>query len=234
MKRGGSLRPVRRLVSCAGRQALVLAACGLAASVAGCKIEKTVVRDPSQTATSVFINDASFNPDAMVQQDWDAKVLPMVRQKAGDYDEVADLVAKDPDAAGERFGYREKQAGSPWSYAARIDGTVTAANTESRAATIEVRTAGGKAVTLQIGPIVRGTAIRDMLAFRPFGSFKNQVDYAQFGKALNQKANASALSTVPRQDLVGRTVKALGVFTAAPAGTAPLVTPVEITVGAKP
>ena len=90
---------------------------------------------------------------------------------------------------GSNIGYRP-EATSPWTYAVKVDGVVTAANTESRAATLDVKTSGGLAVTLQIGPVVRGTAIRDMLAFRPFGSFKNQVDYAQYGKALNIKANA--------------------------------------------
>jgi predicted lipoprotein len=213
------------------RRALLLPAGVLAAALplGACKIEQTIVADPSQSATSVFINDASFNPDAMVASDWDARILPSLRAKAGPYDEVAGAIASNADAAGERFGYREKQAGSPWTYAARIEGVVTAANTESRAATIDVKTDGGRIVTLQIGPVVRGTAIRDSLAFRPFGSFKNQVDYAQFGKALNAKANATALSKLPREKLVGSRVSALGLFQAASGDTPPLVTPVEIT-----
>ena len=202
-------------------------------SLGGCKVEKTPLADPSQTATSVFINDASFNPNAMVAEDWDSKVLPGLRGKAGPYDEVASAIVASPDEAGARFGYREKQAGSPWTFAAKVDGVVTAANTESRAATLDVKTAAGRTVTLQIGPVIRGTAIRDSLAFRPFGSFKNQVDYAQFGKALNARANASALARLPRADLVGRHVTALGVFQAAAGDAPPLITPVEVAVEPK-
>ncbi|MDX7952380.1 DUF2291 domain-containing protein [Lichenihabitans sp. Uapishka_5] len=204
---------------------------GLAAVLllGGCKIEKTVVSNAGQSATSVFINDSSFDPDAMVASDWDAKVLPDLRAKAGAYDAVATAIAADPDAAGARFGYREKQGGSPWIYAATVTGTVVAANTESRAATIDVKTDGGRTVQLQIGPVVRGTAIRDSLASRPFGSFKNQVDYAQFGKALNAKANATALAKLPRDKLLGARVEALGVFSAPAGGAPPLVTPVSIT-----
>lgn len=200
----------------------------LAVPLAACRIEKTPVADTSRSATSVFVNDDSFNPDSMVATDWDAHVVPGLRDKAGPYDAVADAVAKDPDAAGDRYGWREKQAGASWTYAAKVDGVITAANTESRAATIDVRTEGGHTVTLQIGPVVRGTAIRDSVTFRPFGSFKNQVDYAQYGKALNAKANAVALSTVPRDGLVGRKIEALGAFQAGTGGAAPLVTPVEI------
>lgn len=201
--------------------------------LAACKIEKTPLGDPSQSATSVFINDASFNPDSMVAADWDGKILPLLRSKAGPYAEVAAAIAKDPDQAGARYGYREKQAGAVWTYAARFEGSIAAANTESRAATITVRSEGAPDATLQIGPVLRGTAIRDMLAYMPFGAFKNQVDYAQFGKALNTRANATALSKLPRADLVGRRVSGLGVFQAGAGGAPALVTPVEIALGDK-
>ena len=200
--------------------------------LAACKIEPSVVQAP-RSETSVFINDASFNPDQMVEADWDAKVLPLLRDKAGSYDTVADAIAKDPNAAGQQYGYRPEPS-SPWTYAVRAEGTIAAANTESRAATLDVKTGGGQTVVLQIGPVVRGTAIRDMLAFRPFGSFKNQVDYAQYGKALNSEANTKVLSKVPRQDLVGRTVSAVGAFQPNAGGGTPLITPVELTVGPKP
>ena len=207
---------------------------GVALSVAGCRIEKTPAADPNQTATSVFINDGSFDPAAVVEADWGGKILPFVQSKAGPYDAVAEAIKASPDEAGGRYGFRQNQAGASWTYAALIDGTVTAANTESRAATLDVRTQSGRVVTLQLGPVVRGTAIRDILSLHPFGSFKNQVDYAQYGKALNTKANATALATVPRQDLVGRHVTAIGVFAPASGDAPPLVTPVELTVGRKP
>lgn len=210
------------------------ALCGVAAllSLCGCKIEKTVVANAGQSSTSVFINDASFNPDAMVASDWDSKVVPDLRAKAGTYDDVAAAIAANPDAAGQRFGFRDPRATSPWVYAATVSGTVTAANTESRAGTIDVKTAGGRIVQLQVGPVVRGTAIRDSVLSRPFDTFKNQIDYAQFGKALNAKANVTALSKLPRDKLLGAHVEALGVFSV-PVGDAPaLVTPV--TVAAEP
>ncbi len=208
------------------RLRLVLVA--LAVPLAACRIEKTPEADASRSATSVFVSDDSFNPDGMVAADWDARVVPGLRAKAGAYDAVAEAIAKDADAAGDRYGYREKQAGASWTYAAKVDGVVTRADTQSRAGTLDVRTDGGRSVTLQIGPVVRGTAIRDSVTDRPFGSFKNQVDYAQYGKALNVRANAVALSTLPRDGLVGRRVEAVGAFQAGADGTPPLVTPVEI------
>ena len=53
-------------------------------------------------------------------------------------------------------------------------------------------------------PAMRGTALRDSLDFVSFNDFKNQIDYAQFGKAFNQYAVRTVLSDLPRESLVGR------------------------------
>ena len=47
---------------------------------------------------------------------------------------------------------------------------------------------------MQIGPAMRGTALRDALDFVSFNDFNNQIDYAQFGKAFNSYACKHALS----------------------------------------
>ena len=93
-----------------------------------------------------------------------------------------------PDEAGRKYGYRAKEGSEPWTFAVAIDGKIVAAETTSRAATISVDTGGdGKiAAIVQIGPAMRGTALRDALDFVSFNDFKNQIDYAQFGKAFNQ------------------------------------------------
>jgi predicted lipoprotein len=50
----------------------------------------------------------------------------------------------------------------------------------------------GKAdAKVQIGPAVRGTALRDTLEFVNFNEFKNQIEWAQFGKAFNEKINTA-------------------------------------------
>ena len=57
---------------------------------------------------------------------------------------------------------------------------------------------------MQIGPAMRGTAIRDALDFVSFGDFTNQIDFARFGKAFNTYVNRNTLENLPREDLIGR------------------------------
>jgi predicted lipoprotein len=172
----------------------------------------------------------------MVASIWAAKVVPYFEKRAGPFLAVRDLAAKSPDEAGAKWGYRAKSEDTPWTLMVRIEGTIVAAETESRAGAIGVDASGqGKVdATVQIGPAMSGAAIRDALDFVSFGDFTNQIDFARFGKAFNTYVNHNTLGKLPRDDLVGRKVTLIGAYALDSSGEPPLVTPVEITIGPKP
>jgi predicted lipoprotein len=179
--------------------------------------------------------EAAFDPNKMVTDIWASKVTPYFEKKAGPFVEVRDLAAKSLDQAGAKYGYRAKTEGAPWTLMVRLEGVIVAADTESRAATIGVDAAGkGQTdATVQIGPAMRGTAIRDALDFISFNDFTNQIDFAQFGKAFNTHVDRATLAALPRDNLVGRKVSVLGAYGPGAGGETPLITPVEITLGPK-
>jgi predicted lipoprotein len=195
------------------------------ASLAGCKILPTLTEEEKAAAAAA----EAFNPDRMVEETWTPKVLPYLEGRAGTFQEVSQLAASDAKAAGEKYGNPRKQANSPWTYVARVEGEIVASNTQSRAATIDVDVDGdGKAdVRAQIGPAMRGTALRDSLDFVDFNSFKNQIDFAQFGKSFNTYANSNVLSKLPREGLDGKTVKLLGAYVPGSGSDLPLMTPAQ-------
>jgi predicted lipoprotein len=178
---------------------------------------------------------AASDPDQMVASMWSSKVVPYFEKKAGPVLEVRALAAKSPDEAGAKWGYRAKSEDTPWTFIVRLEGTIVAADLQSRAATIGVDAGGqGKPeATVQIGPAMRGTAIRDALDFVSFGDFTNQIDFARFGKAFNTYVNRNTLEKLPRDDLVGRKVTVLGAYPFVSAAETPLITPVEISIGPK-
>ncbi len=192
--------------------------------IAGCKILPTPSAEDKAAAAA-----GDFDPDKMVAEIWSPKVLPYLEAKAGPFQEVQKLAQTDAKSAGEKYGNPRKQANSPWTYIAKADGKIVASNTESRAATIDVDVDGdGKAdLRAQIGPAIRGTALRDALDFVDFNTFKNQIDFAQFGKSFNTYANANVLSKLPRDGLDGKTVRLLGAYVPASGSDLPLMTPVQ-------
>ncbi|MEC9405356.1 MAG: DUF2291 family protein, partial [Pseudomonadota bacterium] len=140
----------------------------VAAGLGGCKLEKHVAtNDGDGQAQQVVSSDPGGDMDALVADIWAKQVLPHLQQTATDMVVLGDAIAGDVDVAGEAHGYRPSSEGSPWNFAARVQGTILAARTDTRAATAEVDvTADGKAdVILQLGPVIRGTALRDILPF---------------------------------------------------------------------
>ncbi len=197
--------------------------------LSACKIERT---GETSAASSASLSGKPADPAAQVAETWNSQVLPYLEKKAGDFTAVRDQLASAPDEAGRQHGYRQKDEGVPWTIVVRASGTILDANTKSRAATANLDADGdGKAeLTVQLGPVIRGTAIRDVLDFVRFEDFSNQIAYANYGKALNTQANDTVLAKLPREGLVGRRMTLLGVFTYDKPGQPPLVTPVEASV----
>ena len=202
----------------------------LAAGLGGCKFVET----SELVAAAEAAKAAKARPQTSAGE-WTGRVLPHMRQTAVPIATLAAALAGDgPEGAGMRYGHREGGEGTPFSYVVRVEGTIVEANTQSRAATAGVDTDGDGAAdaTLQLGPVIRGTAIRDVLPFVSFTDFENQIEFARIGKALNQEAYDTVLERLPREALVGASVTAIGAVTVRKADETLLVTPVEITVEA--
>ena len=206
---------------------LPLVVLGLALALTGCKF--------IETAELAARKEAAAKPKAGVGATamWASQVVPYFSEKAHPFDETRAAIASDLDAAGRSVGYREVPEGAPWNFAVRVKGTVVAANTQSRAATADLDTDGdGKAdLTLQLGPVIKGSSIRDVLPFVSFTQYSNQIEYAEVAKAFNTQAYETALKDLPRDRLVGQSVEATGVFTMKSKGDKILLTPVLVSLG---
>lgn len=177
------------------RPALVIAACTVLLALPGCKI----VRD-DQLAKSNPANASAFDAAGYVSGVWSDKVLPLYTDKATDLSVLIPAVQADLNAAGEKYGHRAASEGAVWTFAVKGKGKVVSVNTESRAGTVVVEVPAPSApvkVTLQIGPIVKGNALRDGLPFFSFQNVTNQMEFAQVGRSLNDKASAAVKDAVP-------------------------------------
>ena len=195
-------------------------------ALSGCKFIKTGDQEKEAAANA-------FDPDKRVAEIWDAEVLPYLDRRAGAFNEVAALVASDVEAAGSKYGNKEKQGSAPWTFAAKVDGTIVAEETRSRAAYVDVDVDGDARadVRVSIGPAIRGTALRDSLDFVSFNEFKNQIEWAQFGKSFNTHVNKTLLEKLPRQGLTGKRLTATGAYPFPAKGQLPQFVPATIIIG---
>jgi len=159
---------------------------------------------------------------------WTSKVLPTIQEKAQDIAKILPEIRADPNSAGQKYGRRE--ATNPYNYMVKGTGKVTETHTESQAGTATVEVPGlNEKVALQIGPVVRGTALRDATGVVSFNQFTNQLDYADVSKEMNGRALKAAFANVDPASLAGKTVTFFGAFAFDPHSKSPvLITPVKI------
>jgi predicted lipoprotein len=164
-----------------------------------------------------------------VEPIWASKVVPMIEDKAQDLAKILPEIRADPETAGQKYGRRE--ATNPYNYMVKATGKVTEIHNESQAGTATVEIPGlNEKIALQIGPVVRGTALRDATGIVSFNQFSNQLDYADVSKEMNLRALKRAFATVDPPSLAGKTVTFFGTFTFDPHSKSPiLITPVKIT-----
>jgi predicted lipoprotein len=134
--------------------------------------------------------NAPFDAHRYVDSIWDAKVLTSVSSGV-------DLT--------ELLGSASQRANA---VLVKGQGRVLGMDTNSRARRllIDAEPYDGHAdAAVQIGPVIRGTTLRDALPFIQFNQFLNQLQFAQVGNALNDRV-AAAMASLAKQDLTGRTV----------------------------
>lgn len=210
---------------------LLTATCLAAALALGaCKIVKTPAPGNQTAAADATGDDARIA--TILTDTYDQKLLPLIREKAVDPPTLRAAIAAGLESAGQAHGHRGAGEGAAWNFAVKGEGKVVAANLQSRARKLDLDTDGdGKAdATLQLGPVVKGTALRDFAPFYDFTDFRDQIEFAKLGRALNDKAAASL--QLPEGDPTSKTVAFTGVLALKSPTEAWLMTPVEI--GAAP
>ena len=187
--------------------------------LSACKLF-TVVKlhqDQSQgDGVKVYFENNDFNSDKYVSSIWDGKVLPYIANKAVDIRSALSEIKKNPDEAGTKYGIRDSAEGSAWNFIVKGQGIVLSVNTQSRAGTIDVDLQpldGKKDLSIQIGPVIRGSSIRDSLKFISFDDFENQIVYAQLGNAFNKKVYEQILSKIDYKNIKNKAIQFSGVFT---------------------
>ena len=170
---------------------------------------------------------------AYVDSIWTAKLLPAVLNSAVDAPALLHALAASPEGAEARYGHHEPNG--PVYFTVKGEGVVVGVDTRSRSglALVDVAPFDGRAdVSIQIGPVLRGTSLRDATGLVRFTDFVNQLQYADVGNELNQRVLKNVLAGLDRNRLKGRLVSFAGTLEAAPKADPPLgeLVPIKLTV----
>lgn len=166
---------------------------------------------------------ATFDPVAYVASIWDSRVLQTAEAAAIDLRTfVEGRAAVAP-------------AGSGAARAVFVQGRATVAHIDrtSRIGLARLRLPwadGADVAAIQIGPVLRGTALRDALEFIRFTDFVNQLEFAGVANALNDRVLRDVVGPLDMDEWVGREVAFVGAVSAANAGRTLEIVPVQVAV----
>lgn len=176
-----------------------------------CKIVKTTPEGQASAAAGTEAGDdariAKLADDTLSSQ-----LLPLVDKAALPVADLRAALAQGIDAAGAAHGHRGAGEGAAWNFAVTGQGVVVEANLTSRArkAMLDTDGDGTADVTLQLGPVIKGTALRDIAPFYDFNDFRDQIEFAKLGRAINDRVSAALV--LPEGDLTGKVLAFTGVL----------------------
>ena len=153
------------------------------------------------------------------------KVQAVIEGRAVDAATLAAAIAKDQAAAETQYGV-PSDAGAE--IAVKFTGKVGAGDSGVYAVAVP-GVPDSVQITVQTGPAITGTDLRDGTNRISFGQFSNQIDYQNAGSALNNDMKKQVLAKVDTANLTGKTISVVGVFQLTdPANW--VVTPARLTV----
>jgi len=205
----------------------ILALCAIAAfNLSGCKLVKNLPED--EKAVSAGASGDAVRTEQRIADTFDTQLLPYVRDKALAFTDLSTALAGGLDEAGSVHGNRGSGQGAAWNFAIADQGVIIAAklDTRARVADLDVDGDGAADMTIQLGPVIRGNALRDIAPFYNFDDFRDQIEFAKLGRALNDRISGEVV--LPDGDLIGRTMAFTGVVPLKKADEKFLVTPVSV------
>jgi predicted lipoprotein len=174
-----------------------------------------------------------FQADEYVEAVWDERILPAYEQQSVDCTEVLSALRSDREGAIEKYGLA-RETGEPF-FVFKVRGTCRVAEYDDSSRNgvirVDMEPADGTVdATLQVGPVIRGTAIRDSMEFIRFTDVGNQLQFADLANELNARMRRDSVEPLDLPGIVGKRISFLGAFRLT--GDEPLedivITPVKI------
>jgi predicted lipoprotein len=156
-----------------------------------------------------------FDPVAYVDSIWEEQLIPAFQCESFLYQDVYAALEEDSEEAIKLFGL-ERKSGEPTPvYKVRGTGVVLEYDDSSRNGLLRVDLLpadGESDVVLQVGPVIRKTAIRDSVDFISFTDVGNQLQFASLSDELNARMRRETVDPLDLENIAGKTIDFYGAF----------------------
>ncbi len=204
------MRKITRLLSGFGALFLVL----LFSACTVVKIDEKDAGGDDQYATWTKTG-TGFQAAEYVEAIWDDQIIPLYEEHSVSFRTLVDALLSDRAAAIEQYALA-RESGEPY-YVFKVNGTAIVVEYDDTSRNgvlrVDLEPADGTVdLTLQVGPVIRGTAIRDSAEFIRFTDIGNQLQFAELANKLNERMRRDSVDSIDLAALVGGKISFLGVF----------------------
>ena len=175
--------------------------------------------------------DENFDAAAFISKNFGSKFVPELEKNAVDFTALMKESGGKLDTVGKKYGHRAT-ADSSYNYVVKGTAKVDEIKTELRAGYVTLKFdgyTGSEPVQLQVGPVFKGTALRDSIPSIKFDDFRNQVTYAAISTELHKYVTQKVLPGSKPADWKGKAIEFEGAFADDGSGTI-VITPFELKV----
>ena len=212
------MKNIKYVTSCFALLLFVLLAC----SLFSCTVRKLSDIE-SKTSSSVDSaydfsawtkSGSSFNPKEYVEKNWDSKIIPLFLENSIDAVTVISSLRVDgADTALATYGVKKDDGTRMQGFKVTAEATVTEYDDSSRNGLIMVDFAPEDGVSdalLQVGPVIKKTAIRDTLECVSFTDAGNQLFFAELSDELNKTMRMKTIDPLDLTTITGKKIKFYG------------------------
>jgi predicted lipoprotein len=200
------------------------------AAAAGCRLWtiRPIESQNSSKAQPSAAASQAFDAGRYVDSIWESKLAPVVMEKAVDLPALLTALEANAGEAERQYGVRDGDG--PAHFLVKGEGVVVRADADSPRRTLTLRLpkyAGKTEVSVQIGPVFRGTSVRDAVGFIRFDQFANQLQYAEVAAKLNDRVFTMVAQSLDPAAMQGKSLSFHAAFTRNESGEI-VLTPVRL------
>ena len=184
---------------------IIVRAVGAVAIVAVCFFGTTFMSPEDAEAVR---EAGSTDPVSYAEKNYDSTIA-YIQDNAIDLTGLVTELRADEEGTSQARGARDGEAA--YTFPATVTGTVEKGGFGQVNMAVDGMP-GGVVVSVQTGPALTGTALRDVTGETTFDMFENQIDYAQVGLSLNEPLKTGVLAENDLASMVGRRVTVVGAF----------------------
>lgn len=176
-------------------------------------ISSTIVKEGQEAELT---GEVVFDPNVAAQTFWKNDADSYFASSATDFVTLMNEANGDLNSLAKKYGHYSMGDSGELSYIVRGTGTIESVKNKLRAGYLGVKVdgyEGDSQVRLQIGPVYKGSAVRDTITKINYKDYKNQIEWAQVSVAFHNLISQEIIAPVKMDEMEGKKVEFIGCFT---------------------